>query len=362
MEENSQPKKENASEDGNVIRPLRTYQDDISKLIQNQKISTAKIVLAEQQHNQQEEEVGEEIEKKNLSPVIKIILSVFLIILGFGAIFFTFQYNLIPKQIKKIIGSNQNNQIITEKSQININIDDKNSFEIRKEIANKILETDSFENINDEIISINLNKTETIEKNDAEEKVIVNATARNLFYILDIVEKDRLVRSFNDPFLLAIWTGIENVPFLILKTSDINLSFAEVHQWESAMYSDLRDVLNLKKEVPEFIEVLDDILASSSPSTAEGNVGPINTGTNSATSTASTTPAIKLIPNPEPKFDPKKFTDLVILNRDARAVLDESGSTILIYSFISDDTLVFTKDLNVLKKIINKISTQNLIR
>lgn len=343
---------------------VRTLKDDVSQMVETNKISTAKIALAEQERRRREGYVEEEPKKSHT--MTKISISVVLVVLGIAVILLSFKYNLVPQGVKNFVGLGETKEeIIARESKITFSIDGKNSLEIKNEISNKIRD------IKDEpgkVIEFELLKTETIVEEEVEKEVEVNINTRDLFKILESTADDRLKRSMQEDFLFGIYTGFENTPFLILKTTDINLSFSEMYKWEEKMYYELKPILTLKNEVPEFIEieVASSSLATSTSATTTGTVTTEPTQTNNSTTTNATTststPLMQKIENPAPNFDPKSFEDLVLLNRDIRAIVDEAGEVILLYSFVDNENIVFTKDVEVFKELVQRITSKKLVR
>lgn len=361
------------TEQENGLSALRTYEDDVANLVQTKQISTAKMAIAEEEKRRQSAP-QEEPETKKGAPV-KIIISVILILLGGGAVFLAFQYGMVPEQITNFVKKDPiNQQILTRESSVFISADEKTNQTIKNEIIDNI---NKIESNSGSIIGFEILKTETITAEDGTSTEIErNITTEEFFEIIGSTADDRMLRSMDDIFLFGVDKGVENTPFLILKTSDINLSFSEVYKWESKMYQDLKDVLLLKDEVPEFIEIDVPIATSTATSTTidfatstteesqidnqEGE----GTETEISTSTSTTTPQTtkQRVENPDPSFNPTIFEDLVLSNRDVRAIIDEAGQTILMYSFVDDENIVFTKDVNTFQKLIQRLNSRMLVR
>ena len=329
-----------------LIRPIRTYKDDVANLVKGQKISTASIVLAEQKRRQSQQYKQEELEEKPKGKFIKVFASIVFFGLGIAALVFAIKMNLIPQSIKNIVSNfnQQEPEIIQKENSIKILTSIKTNSELRNEISNKIKEL-SEEGL-DQVIEFKIQKpTQTPEGEFGLEKI----TSTNFLNIINTNTSDRFERSLLDDFLFAIYTDSKPTPFIIFKTNDINLSFSEIFEWESRMYNDLSLVLDLKPEVPDFIRTEVPIVATSTEENTENG-----------TSTPQT--EIKVSKNTKPRFDPLVFSDIVISNKDSRAILDEEGEVILIYSFIDEENLLITSDLNVFQQVIKRLSAQKLLR
>jgi len=332
--------KETESEkEGRVIRPIRTYENDIANLVKNQKVSTAKIVLAEQKkrQNQQFKEVGDQTEKPK-GKILKIVISIILFGLGVAALFFVVQMDLVPQAIKNIVPNSENNEneIIKKENSVEILTSSKTNTEIRQIILE---ETKKLSNENlDQVIEFEILKPGL---NPEGEPFLEKITANNFLNIINSNTSDRFKRSIEDEFLFAVYTDSKPTPFIILKTNDIDLSFSEIFNWESRMYRDLLQVLDLEPEAPDFIKV-------ETPTT------------NSSTSSPET--ETKLVTNPNAKFEPEDFVDIVISNKDSRAIVDTSDQIILMYSFIDDKNILITSNINVFQQVIKRLSAQKLLR
>ncbi len=113
-----------------------------------------------------------------------------------------------------------------------------------------------------------------------------------------------LTRSFDKEYMLGVYSYDTNEPFIILTVEDFSLSYPGMLKWEEAMANDLGEIFNY----------------SSSTTTA-----------------------------------PRLFVDKVIKNRDIRALEDSAGNPILLYSFVDRETLVITKNENMLSAIVGKL-------
>jgi len=329
-----------------VIRPIRTYEDDIANLVKNQKISTATIVLAEQKKRQSQQFQEENTSKeKPKGKIIKILISIILFGLGVAALFFVIQMNLIPQSIINIIPSSEKTEqeIIRRDNSVEILTLSKTNNEIRNEISEKTKNL-SEESL-DEIIEFKILKQVTNQEGNSS---LIKITADNLFNILNSNTSDRFERSIDEEFLFGVYTDTKPTPFIILRTNDIDLSFSEIFEWESRMYNDLFQVLDLKPEVSDFIRV--EVPVATSTNNTEEN------------STTTSETEIKILNNPEAKFNTNDFTDIVISNKDSRAIIDTGGKVILIYSFIDEEKILITSNINVFQQVIKRLSAQKLLR
>jgi hypothetical protein len=336
--------KENDNEEVN-LRNIRTYSDDVASLVKNRKVSTAKIIMAEQKkrmvQQMNEEESEEKTSKSKKGALIKFVISIILIGLGGGALWAAINFGIIPEDFaNKLPGFKPNQSTIVGTQTIEVLANNKTNGEIKNELLKKLSQIQS-DNL-DEIVELKVNFIEQTE--DGEIKSSINSVG--FLNIIGANVNNRFSRSLSEDFTYGVYKEVEPTPFIIFKTDDINISFAEILEWESFMYQDLKDMLKLKPEVPEFIVVEQEVSTTTTDGSEEN----------------ATTTVEVAIPNPEPKFNRSEFTDIVLSNRDVRAIVDDIGSIIMMYSFIDDETILFTKNINVFQQIIQRLSNQQLLR
>jgi hypothetical protein len=104
--------------------------------------------------------------------------------------------------------------------------------------------------------------------------------------------------------------------FIVLKTSYYANAFSGMLKWEKNIYSDLKNILDLKNESFE--------------------------------TTGTTTDSYSL--------KTSMFYDGIISNRDSRILRDGQNKTLLIYSFIDNETLVIASNENLLKTLTQKLT------
>lgn len=135
---------------------------------------------------------------------------------------------------------------------------------------------------------------------DETEKLI---DAQSFLNILGINPPDGFLNFLDKEFMFGVYAGAKNFPFLILRTSSFNHAFAEMLVWENYLAKDFTKIFNI---------------------------------------------------SPESKNRP--FKDSIINNRDVRAIFNNGGEPLLLYSFIDQETLLITIDKKVLENILYNIS------
>jgi len=138
------------------------------------------------------------------------------------------------------------------------------------------------------------------------EAVKTLATTEVFFDAIESGMPDSLKRSLSDNFMFGIHVFNGNQPFIILKTDFFENTFAGLLRWEENM---AREIL------PIF-------------------------GNESVSQDIAT----------------KRFQDIVIKNRDLRALIDDNGQIILLYSFFDKETVIIATAEETLDEIIGRLN------
>lgn len=162
------------------------------------------------------------------------------------------------------------------------------------ENLSKKIETE-VERFNQEINSVlNINLTddggETISAEESVKKISKNIPAE-------------LSRSFDGKYMIGVYSFDTNTPFIILKTSDYENSYSGMLKWERDIPRDLAGIFKIPKEI-------------------------IN--------------------------NKVAFIDEAYKNKDFRVLVDSSGKSVLLYSFIDKNTLFITTNENVFSALFGK--------
>ncbi|PIP87342.1 hypothetical protein COW81_00795 [Candidatus Campbellbacteria bacterium CG22_combo_CG10-13_8_21_14_all_36_13] len=149
-------------------------------------------------------------------------------------------------------------------------------------------------------------------KKVSDAKTILNFT--NFLDLFSITAPSILTRNISSDFVFGMHVYDGNQPFIVLKSNSYGNSFAGMLEWEKTLEKDMKGILIL-----------------NNPS-IEGTA---------------TTTADLLKKHP--------FKDKVILNRDTRVMLDDNGELMMLYSFINSETIVMTTNEGTLKDIIGRV-------
>ena len=144
------------------------------------------------------------------------------------------------------------------------------------------------------------------ETNGLQEKILT----QDLFRDLDFTAPSSLVRSLSDSYMIGTYKNNKQNLFIIFQTKDYEYTYAGMLEWENTLASDM---------VPLFE-----------------------------------------IDTQESKINNRKWSDMIINNKDTRVLLNEEGRPILYYLFTDKNNLVITNDESTIKEIIEKLILKNI--
>ena len=282
---------------------IRTYRDDLANVVKKDRISLSKAIIAEEESkNNKSLKIFSKIKQSTKRKIYLTGISIFLVLSGIVSVFFVYYYKQTPIikvdsiELKSFIYSEYQREVFTE---------NPNSIKLTKLIQTEL---DSASVPIGSLLHLYLTKRH--QKNDGViGKSIINTT--ELLSLLGSRVSEVFLRFIEPDFMYGYYTSLDSYPFLILKTRSFENSFPEMLKWEDNLIEDLR---------PIFIEQ---------------------------------NPAISLNELQSVKFE---FKDIIIKNKDVRAVLDNSGEIIFVYVFVDKYTIVITTNKIALQEIIDRLT------
>ena len=148
--------------------------------------------------------------------------------------------------------------------------------------------------------------------------------AKDFLAVLAPTAPGSFTRSLEPEFTFGFHNRETNEPFLVAKTRFFENAFAGMLQWEARMRFDLAPLFGNPAATASRV----------SEDTAFGK-----------SVTGSTT-----------------FVDMVIQNKDTRALLDENERIVLLYSFIDRETIVITTNTDTFKEILGRMNSGRVVR
>ena len=243
--------------------------------------------------------------------------SLFFIIAGVGA--FNLNYikeKIYPKTEKPVVKSSIQNFIMTESAaEIDLNkIGGKN-------LANAL--ADIIKGAGIKLNSIqNIYITESGGNTEKGKETKNMIEAKKFVSLMNFKMPNSLLRSLTPEFMLGLhyWNG--NQPFLILKTDSYGTAFAGMLEWEKNMKTDLRILFFLSnRQSNKIASSTDDVFANE-----------------------------------------KDFEDVVVKNKDARAIRDADGGIFLIYDLHDKDTVIITTNTTTLTELSDRLIRARMVR
>lgn len=273
---------------------VRTYEGDLASVMKEKRGSVIKIAVSEQIKKDLKTFSTQTTthSKTNL-----IILSIAGILFLSGISFLIFSYlNKKPETITEQIINNATSIISSEN---------------QKEIATiGLSQSKLIKAVGDEVRTSNI-RLDTLEEIYLTEEIggtKQKISTEKFFQILGSRIPSVLLRSLDKNFMLGIHAFNGNQAFLILKTDFYENAFLGLLKWENDMPGELLSLLGVNINADNRY-LLD-----------------------------------------------KEFTDTTFKNRDARALFDNNGNPVLIYSMPQRDTIIITTGEDTLNEVINKLN------
>lgn len=331
-QDNEEKLKENQN-NSIVIKNLRTFQGDVAEAIQKQNASVVTIAVAEKKKQEKEAKVNAvtntpppsqilpiKKEREPLDPQLKknillISLSILLIILGAGSIFVF--YKIQKQQPQQLVENSTQTSIIgwSKKNQITVIGRDRDAL-----IEQVFNEGQKSSLNNGEILYLEL-VSSTTERIDTQ--TFLNAMKTQI--------PPSLARAFGPTFMFGIYQlGDRPTPFLLIRLDSFDRSYDGMLTWEKTLFEDIGSLFT-------------------------SSILPVQETT--STNGSSTTKILQFNASYS-----SGFFDETIKNKDVRILENNRGETLLVYSFLDKETLLITSQTDLLKELVDKLVSKQLIR
>ncbi|MDD2935091.1 MAG: hypothetical protein PHX25_01310 [Candidatus Pacebacteria bacterium] len=308
-----EPKKEEIKDDleekeaGSLMKTIRTYKSDVVEEMKKQKSSLTSMVLAEKDKQQKQ---GKFVPKIKPNKKMFILLGGTFLVLAIGFAGYLF--------IKPNTG-NENQEITIQQTSTLILPNYKREIYVDRVKRDNIITALQKEKAETSIplgyvIQFFLtteDKTKSfVIEDEPDYKLLV--TAESFFDGIESKIPNSLIRNLGQEFIIGYHSSLGNNPFLILKVKSYNNVFAGMLEWEKTMYRDLS---------PVFVK--------------DGS---------------------------KMSLDNNPFKDVVVSNRDVRAILNSAGKIELAYSFPNPETLIITNNETTLQELYRRVTNARLER
>ncbi len=322
------PNKE-SGEDGEEEKPtiserlrssLRTYEDDVASILGRKKVSVSDIRSAEIKKREANAGKPDQTVIQNQKPpkkkrnwnMIFVSLLILLLVLAGGTILYSTLTKQKPKEViefEETVVSPQEFFLVDVQTEFPLGRLGQNAFK------NAVIEKKG-ETLASLGEMVNIYFTE--EREAGKRLMPFSGFLDNL----NINIPGELQRNVNEVFMFGIHVFDGNEPYLVIKTSSYGNAFSGMLSWEKTIENDLKGI---------FTPTNEEVLATAT--------------------TSNTILGLK-----------HHFKDKVVENRDSRYIQDKNGKTLLIYSFISTDTIVITTNEDTLSEIIDRVARVRFAR
>ena len=294
---------------------VRTYKSDAEEAIKMGRMSSMSIAIAEEKKKQKYEPISQAYSVPKSKKAALFIFGLLFVFAGIGA----FNFNYIKEKIvnnptpKKAL---QIESLITADSSKEFNLSELGKKDAGASLSELIKTADVKPNsIQNVYITKNITADEKVTKKTAESEEFMPIISSKI--------PDILLRSLSSEYMLGIHSWNGNQPFLILKTDSYENAFAGMLVWEENIAGDLSALF--PRNMPPMME--------------EG------------TTTTEQILSYK-----------KKFEDVLVINRDTRALRDEDGVIFLIYSLPDKETVIITSNTGTLAELYGRLLRSRMVR
>jgi hypothetical protein len=380
-EEKKEEQKENkdiSNTEKVVISPIRTYDIDLQSTVKNQGISSSKIFLAEQEKREKQRQSEDATDIKHKPNIIKIISGLFLVLLGVGALGYASYFYLQNRPAIQIQNDGFEKNIFFDiEEQENVLVDFRSSREIISAIREIIRKPNSL-NINDvkqikiEVTIPNAGENFTDIKREVDSAEFLN-------YIESRVS-DSFVRSLKPEMIIGLHKTTQNEDelFILFKIDDFELALGRAREWEPFMISDLQNLffktlgssqLFTPQELEEvsLIETINEDRVDNLEETeiSESETQGEQDETNNIKVEQTETNQMETEPAPartESNYNQRDFKDIVLSNKNTRAIVNSDNQILFFYSFIDRENLIMTTNKETFDSIIRKINNRKIVQ
>lgn len=294
---------------------VRTYKSDVEEAIKMERVSSMSIAIAEEKKKQKYQPFASSEDAPKSKKALLFAIGLLFVFAGIGA----FNFNYIKEKIgaaPKPKNTLEIRALITADSNAEFNLSKlgkKDAGDYLSEIINSTdIKSNSIQNIY---------ITKTVVEAGKETKKL--AESKEFLPLISSKIPDILLRSLSPEYMLGVHSRNGNQPFIILKTDSYENAFAGMLAWEKNMAGDLSALFprNSRSPMQDGTTTTEQILSYK-----------------------------------------KDFEDVLVKNKDTRALKDESGNIFLIYSLSDKKTIIITSNTDTLAELFDRLIRARTVR
>ncbi len=318
------------------ISTVRTFQSDVAGSVKTDNVSMIKIALAEKERREQEGSYFDvEIPKKKNTPMILLILIVFTAVVG--AVGFVYWYfNKPPAPTLEELIAPQEPMILYSETQSAVSVTNKSIDIIKSDLKVEVHET------------LDLGIVKRILITDTIGTTTRNINAQEFLQAIRSRAPENLLRAIDPYYFIGAYSIAPHDVFIIFKINSYDTAYPAMLEWEKTMETDLIDIFVDKTQTK--IKPLQDpevVIDETEAATTSANET-IDTPQDQVRTTADASENI--------------FKDKIVQNKDVRALVDPSGKTLFMYTFLDRKTLIIVSSEKGLKEVITRMTTGRIRR
>lgn len=329
------------SAENTIVRPIRTYKDDISMLIEKRKTSFVGAVAAEANRRAKTVEATEQqLAPKKRKSIVNYLLiagAFIFVLIGLGVV--GYAYLTRDKGVGTVPASALPKLVFSEHQEV-LDITGMN----RRTLITVL---------NGKRTSNNL-RLGSIEQYYPTVKGGAGAprllTGVEFLKQLDVAIPGTLSRTLAGSMMLGLHGFNGNQYFLILKVNDYERGFAGMLEWEKTIEADLFLPFGItriqKTALPVTAPTSTPITSASTTATTTKKVDPTAPTTTETVSSVTTD-----------DFIARAFVDIVVKNINARALKRDDGTIALLYAFPDKNTIIIASTESTLIEIISRLQS-----
>lgn len=349
------------------IPTLRTYKSDINQTVNKDKITTAKILIAEQNKKKKAQENESNTSIKRPTNILVLIVSVLLIIVALGGIGYVAYTKVVPTSFAPVAVPESFLFVFDFEKFIDTS---KDKFAAQSQAKEYIAESAKVKDESyTELIFYKTNPT-------TDEKTRI--TTGEFFALYDVKLPTNIARSISKDFVYGVYkTQGKMEPFVVVGVAEYETLYSALFVWENTLALDIKEVFPVLKDLfdlnknknntPVPVPVVS--TATSTTSLATSTKATSSQAIATTTVPATSTPLLSPEQEYQKQLDSQsvinrsvRFIDIVFSNKDARAIRGENGTPFFYYAFIDRSKLLFAQDPKLLNEISRKIKEKSLVR